>query len=226
MTDGNHLFGDDQAPSKLSYVGEGKKYATIDELDSAYAHVNDHAGKLESENEDLRAKLEKFQSQDDAVAKVLDALKPKVQDADQDLADAHQGVKTEELENLVSTILDRSKANSQKQENNARVRNALKEQYGDKAEEVYTQKGKALGVDLDSLSETSPAAVLELFKSQGSQQSGQHSTFNSNALDSGAPRHGTHKYWQQMYADKKISREEKFRQQHKSAADMGQDYWN
>ncbi len=225
MTDGNQLFGDDQSSKALSYVGEGKKYATIDELDSAYAHVNDHAGKLESENSDLRARLEKVQSQDDAVAKVLDALKPTVQDTDQDLAAAHQGVKTEELESLVESLLNKSKATSQKQENNTKVRDTLKEQFGDRAEEIYRDKGKALGVDLDSLSETSPAAVLELFKSDNSQQSGQHSTFNSNALDSSVPKIGTHEHWQKLYAEKKISREEKFRQQHKSLAEMGQDYW-
>jgi hypothetical protein len=204
MTDGNQLFGSsDPATGTLSYVGEGKKYATIDELDSAYAHVNAHAGTLETENATLRSKIEALESQDDAVAKVLEALKPTVQEADQDPVSAHQGVKTEELETLVESLINKKSSANQKQENNTRVRDTLKELYGDKAEEIYRNKGKTLNVDLDSLSETSPAAVLELFKSDNSQQS----------------------YWQKMYADKQISREEKFRQQHKSLEQMGQDYW-
>lgn len=227
MTDGTRLFGDsDHAAEALSYVGEGKKYATVEELDRAYAHVNDHAGTLESENAQLREELNKFKSQDDAVAKVLDALKPKVQETDRDPADAHQGVKTEELETLVDSLFRKKTEESQKQENVAKVEAALRERFGDRAKEVYSQKAKALGIDLDSLSESSPAAVLELFRSESSQQSAQHPTFNSSNLDSGAPKMGTHKYWEKLYAEKKISREEKFRQQHKSLQELGQDYWN
>lgn len=234
MTDGNNLFGKADQPAEsdgLTYVGEGRKYATIDELDKAYANANQHMGTLENENKELRERLENMDKQGDAVAKVLEALKGNqtVQDTDdKDQSSDHRGVDEEKLKGIVSNLLKNESEETKKKANLDSVKNKLTELYGEKAREVYEAKGQALNVDLDSLSQSSPEAVLELFKTQSFNQSpaASNSSINTQSLGNG-PTVNSHKYWDQQFKDGNISREEKFRQQHKSLMELGPEkYWS
>lgn len=234
MTNGNNLFGSDdqqkQTGSTLSYIGDGLKYSTVDELDKAYGNANEHIGTLEGENKDLKDKISLMESQGSAVDKVLDALKESktVQDTDsQDQASDHRQVDEGKLKEMISDVLSNRDTENKRDGNLSKVKEELTRIYGDKASEVYKTKGKSLNVDLDSLSQASPEAVLALFKTteQSQQSATSNSSFNTQSLSTG-PEYGTHEYWQQQYTDKKITREEKFRQQHKSLTELGDKYWS
>lgn len=198
---------DDQ--TTLFHVGEGKKYGTLDELDKAYGHLNEHAGKLEEENKQLREKLGSEGDKEDAVQKILEALKPKDAPADQQDNKSDDGVNVEEV---VRNILSQDKQQTQAERNTSQVREELTARYGDKAAEVYEQKAKELGIDLDDLSAKSPKAVLEFFPKAG-------------GATNQAPRSGTNTYNlhsneqedpnRELFKAGKITREELYRRQWK-----------
>lgn len=229
----NELFnndgGNDPAPQhELSYMGEGKKYGTVEELDSAYAHANDHIGKIEEENAKLREQMEALTKQGNAVEEVLKALKGKsVQDdpAD-DPVSQHQPVEQPDLTDVVRQALDAERARTTQESNVAKVQEELTKLYGDKAAEQYAAKGKALGIDLDVLSAQSADAVLELFKVASAPAPAPiGGSYNSEALVPGAEV-GTHAYIEKQYAEGKMSREEKFRQQHAALSANPEHYWS
>lgn len=110
--------------------------------------------------------------------------------------------------------------------NVAKVQAELVKLYGDKAAEQYAAKGTALGIDLDVLSAQSADAVLELFKvATPATPAPMGGSYNSGNLG-GAPEAGTHAYINQQYADGKMSREEKFRQQHAALSANPEHYWS
>lgn len=233
MTDGNKLFGeaDQQTKTGLSYMGDGLKYSTVEELDKAYGNINEHVGTLENENRELRDKITLTETQDSAVEKVLEALKGNqtVQDTeDLDRSSDHRTVDEEKLKGIVSDLMNSRTVETKKNANLELVKNKLTELYGEKAVEVYKAKGTALNVDLDLLSQSSPEAVLELFRTtdtvQGSAAS--NSSINTQSLGT-SPAANTHKYWDQQHKDGNITREEKFRRQHKALTELGPEkYWS
>lgn len=227
----NELFkqtpaAQDQTPAEkpLSYIGEGKKYGTVEELDSAYAHANDHIGKIEQENAELRERMEALSNQGDAVEKVLQALKGEpVQEPADDPAPVHQPAKEDDLTDVVRNLLQQERAQTQAESNQASVQKALVDKYGEKAGEVYAAKGEALGISLDDLSAKSPQAVLELFGTAQQAQPAHNPVSNSfNSANLGnTPEQGTHEYWERLHKEGKITRDQKFREQHKALSALG-----
>lgn len=212
-----------QQPTEPFYVGEGKKFATVEELDKGYAHANDHIGKIESENAQLREQLEAATSQSDAVNKVLEALKgnTEVKDQQQDQQQSHQGVTKEEMTEVVANLLQQQQQESVAETNVSKVEQALTDKYGEKAKEMFDQKAKELNVNLEQLSQQSPDAVIQLF---GNATAPQPSVGDSSVDTSNLGRptnYGTKAYWDNEYKEGRISRDEKFRKQHEFLGTMG-----
>lgn len=224
MTTENSLFNNDnQAPASdqtpgtpaatndqpsLFHVGDDKKFGTIDELDKAYGHANEHIGKIETENAEMRKQLEELTNKNSAVDKVLAALKGE-QETDDNQPPAAEEAPA--VEDVVAKLLAEREATSTKETNLAKVRDALSAKYGDKTNDVYVARAKELGVNLDDLSATSPDAVLALFGTAApAQQAAPVSGVNTahlqtNTEDPASP--------EARHARGEISREEKFRLQ-------------
>lgn len=225
MTTENSLFNNDNnAPAtdpnagdnnanatdqpSLVHVGEGKKYSAIDELDKAYGHANEHIGKIETENEELRKKLEELTQKTSAVDKVLEALGHKEAEPEPQDKPAEE---QPSIEDVVARMLAEREAAANAQSNDEKVRAALTAKYGDKAAEMYAAKGKELNVNLDDLTKQSPEAVLALFgtapatPAPAPASTTNTSNFHNNQTDASSP--------EERHKRGEISREEKFRLQ-------------
>lgn len=210
-----------QQENSLFFVGEGKKYHSIEELDKAHGHASEHIAKLEEELKELRSMQEGREKKDEAVEKVLKALRgetPEVQsDASDQTHDNQQG-SPEAVEEIVKRVLSQSQEENTHTSNLKKVREGLVAKYGDKAAEVYQSVGRDLGLDLDNLSRTSPDAVFKLLGVDAKPAQNNYvppSSVNTANLKGGAPQPGSMEEIEELYKSKKISREEKFRRQWK-----------
>lgn len=212
------------------YIGTGKKYSSVDEADKAFGHLNTHVDTLEKENLELRLQAEKAKGIDEA----LEAMKHQSKDFSvqgnnsQTNESNHQGLDEDAIAKVVENRFAQMKQSELAETNAKQVEEALISKYGDKASEVYKNKAEELGVDLDSLAYVSPKAVLAYFDQtiKTKTSSAEASSFNTTTLNSNQPKHGTHEYWDQVQKSGTISREEKFRRQHDSLTELGEDaYW-
>lgn len=203
------------------FIGEGKKYATTEEADKAIAFSQDHIKKIEDENAALRESALKAKTFDD----VLESIKNQssVLDTNSETSEGnHQQVDIDALvEKAVTEKLSASESRRTAQTNSEEVVSALAAKFGASASEVYAKKAEDLGVDLDTLSMTSPKAVIELFKESSSSVGNQSGTVNTQTIGKGQTQAGTYQYWQDQISSGKITRDEGYKRQHESLSEMG-----
>jgi len=174
-------------------VGEGRKYKTADDLAKAYVNADAHIAQLTSENAKLREEAAKGKTIND----VLERIESNRKQAGDTTPVASKGVTAEDLVRLVderiagrATALERA-ANIQK------VEGLLKEQFGDKAKEVYLAKANSpeMRKALNNLAAVDPAMVMALFKTEttvgnpvdGSNRSGERSNVQTPTGRAGDP---------------------------------------
>lgn len=142
-------------------IGEGKKYASVEEALKALPHAQKHISTIEEENKRLREKAEGGQSAEEVLRTVQELLK-----AEKQATPALAGMD----ESSVAAILDRKLAQKALEDtakaNVSAVTTALRAKFGDKAEEMYKAKAAELGVSvsfLNDVAKASPKAALEMF---------------------------------------------------------------
>lgn len=158
-------------------VGEGKKYATPQELAKAYAHADTHLAVLEAENARLREQATKGQTVAEILAELQKqqgqtAPKPQTQDPGQG------SDQTPDVQKLVEEALKRELSTRQSQDNQRAVESFFKEKFGTKAGDVFVALGKELNLDLEQMSATNPAAVKALVERMTGAQSGGSQPFS------------------------------------------------
>lgn len=153
-------------------VGEGKKYASADELAKALGHANLHISNLEKEKKEVLEDLNTRQSVADAI-KALEAKNGKVNDGpppsketDDGPPDAQGGGFTQED---IEKLLDQREAKRREIQNFEKVQNKIKEFTGsDSAARTYVQtKLSEIGMsgqDMEALAVKSPDLVLKLLE--------------------------------------------------------------
>lgn len=151
------------------FIGADKKYKTVDDALASVPHAQSHIAKLEADNKALREQQAAIQARLDSL------LKPTNSDSSIAAAQQQQAATNQSLdvESLVEQAIAKRQTQAKAQENSSKVAAELKQLFADKAEAVYVDKAKELGVDvndLNTLAAKSPNAVLALFKS-GAQQS-------------------------------------------------------
>ncbi len=225
-TDQGDVDTGNQQEGDLLFIGEGKKYVNDKEADKALAYKEDHIQRIESENALLREESQKAKTLDD----VLKSIKAQNQDNDTtDQTDTGNHQDRVDIDALVAKALDEKMEATQKktveETNSKAVFEELSKKFGSKAGELFSAKGIALGIDLDELSKVSPKAVLEYFKESPSQSQGSgysSGTYNTANLTSGKNTdYGTYDYWSKQMKSGSISRDECYKQQHKSLQEMG-----
>jgi len=171
-------------PDSLSgFVGEGKKYASVDKALESIAPAQDHIQRLETEMAEMRAKL-------DAQASVEETLRKFSEQKAVDTPTS-QPVDLNEVVSQVTQKLSADKQAEQKIANQKSVASKLAEQFGDmqKAKGMFEAKAKELGMsvqDMDNLAATSPQAVFQMFGTgaQPKSQPAMQSSVNTEAMQS------------------------------------------
>ncbi len=229
----NELSGDD---SLKLLVGDGKKYATVEDLAKGMVHSQAHITTLESEATSHKESQDKQHNIDDILAAIKAGGNNEQQQPgdNQNLAD-QQGKDTSQAPDISKLIKDEMASQAQTTSAAANVKlvtEALSKSLGVRANEVYKTVGESLGVDLDELSKSSPEAVIKLCTGQQApaQQPGQtfQSRQNNQAVVVQQRADGSMTYEQIQVHAKATSmpREERFKLEMTSALAMGDSFYD
>lgn len=149
------------------------KYKTVQDALNALKHSQDYIPQLKDKEQELQRKL------DEALQKVskLDTLEQTVLELTQKVSTSPQnptaGLTEEQVAELVTRTLTRTQLASLQQTNLETVANTVKAKFGDKAEQVFYDKAKELGMsvaEFNALAAKTPKAVLKLVGIDDSQQ--------------------------------------------------------
>jgi len=213
-------------------VGEGKKYPTVEEMAKGMVHSQNHITTLESEATTLKDNQAKQTSIDDILAAIKsngnneqtppgDNQLP----ADQQQADPKDTV---DIAQQIKNAMAAPNANNSAAANTQLVTDSLSKTLGARANEVYTKVGKEMGVDLDELAKTSPAAVIRLCTGQQQQGSQQNnlpaSTVHTNRTSVGGEL--DYNGIQELYKKGGMSIDQKFRLEQQQAQLLGSKFFN
>lgn len=148
-------------------VGEGAKYATIEDLAKAALNGQVHISKIEQENASLRDTSDKAKGIDDILAALKGQQHKESDDGNHHDDDNHQKGGSEELSvaDQISAAFakrDQGQVDQKEEQNLTKTVDLLADMYGDKANEVYAKVGHDLGIDMEALAKKSPQAVMKL----------------------------------------------------------------
>ena len=144
-----------------SLVGEGKKFATPEDLAKGKTYADEYIEQLKGETAQLREELDKRINMENMLNKIKEerAAQPTEENTTPQLDE-------KSLEGLVSGIMDKRATQATVQGNLSKVDNKMKELYGeDKASEMVAVKAQSMGLqpsDLGDIAQKSPDAFYQL----------------------------------------------------------------
>lgn len=151
----------------VEFVGEGKKYKSLEEVYKAFPHSQSHISKLESELAQLREELSKRKTAEDLLKEIesrgFSANTPDHLDDSQNQTGSV--APSVDIEKVVESILTKKSVEATQQANASSVVEAFKSNFGEKAKEVYTKLAESNGLpvsELDRMAKLSPQLVLNL----------------------------------------------------------------
>lgn len=171
MSDDKTIFDDDQngggetAPALTlpdnvkDLIGPGKKYATLELALQSLAPAQNHISTLEAELKAMREAAEKAVSLDQVYSTVQELL------AEERKTHGTSTLDVSAVDGLLDRKLTARDAKKEADANIAKVKEVMREKFGEKAEEIYKTKATELGLGvefLNSASAKSPLATLRL----------------------------------------------------------------
>lgn len=141
------------------WIGEGKKYQSVEAALKAVPHAQSHIKTLEQELAQAREELAKRKAAEDLLNEIKQASIP------QQVTPHSVEADPEVLSQIVEQVLEKKTAQQTAQQNAKTVIEKLTAAFGDKAKEQYYALAAANGMSvqtLDALSMQSPSAVLKL----------------------------------------------------------------
>lgn len=170
-------------PEVAEYVGEGKKYSSVDDALKSVPHAQKFIDKLSVELEEAKKELEKRKTAEELLTQIKSGIPfdPTPQVA---------SVTPESIARIVEQTITQKQQQVEASVNTKKVAEAFLTQYADKAESVYNSLAAESGLSvamLNQLAATSPTAVLRmagLTGGKGASQSASHSasSINTDAL--------------------------------------------
>lgn len=159
----NEISGED---ALKHLVGEGAKYATVEEMAKGMLNGQVHISQIEKENATFRDTSTQAKGIDDILA-ALKGTQQNSDDGNHQHDDNHDKGGSDELSvaEQIKAALAQRDANTATQAEDANVTKVIDDLgklYGDKALDVYQEVGKEMGLDLEALAKKSPAAVMKL----------------------------------------------------------------
>lgn len=219
----------DKTPEEFmsELVGEGKKYATPEEAVRALAHANHHIGQLEGENATFRTQLDKAATVEDIMSKLQSGQQqpPAAAPDNTDQSDPtnKSTEQPEDIRQLVSEMLKEQQSTQTAAQNKQQVIDAMTQQFGGKAGEVWDNVEKNLGVNLDTICAQSPSAAMKLLGvggSTGQQDNG--GSFQSTTTPPPAgerPPEGSKRLVEHLLSKGEITRQQAYRMKLDFSAD-------
>lgn len=141
------------------------KYKSVQDALKALQHSQEYIPTLKQTKDELEAQLQAVS----AKAAKVDALEAVVQELTQKMNTAAPtstaGMSEEQVAELVNRTLSRTQQEAVQRTNTQSVVEALKKNFGDKAEEVFYNKAKELGMsvaEFNAMAAKTPKAVIEL----------------------------------------------------------------
>lgn len=184
-------------------VGEGKKYANVEELAKGTFHANGFIDHLKTEQGQLKDELDKRMTLEDILSEKQQATDPTVNPEPVQQVDTPPAVPQEEPKDLdlgaqIRQIMQEQSKADTADKNIETVLDTLMTTYGDpnKARDEVARKAADLGVDRQTLMDVaskSPKAFYELtgLKASSAPQSvGTQGDVNTTALETQRPNHG------------------------------------
>jgi hypothetical protein len=148
-------------PQELSeIVGEGKKYATVEQALKSVPHAQKHIQTLEEELNVVKQELEKRKTAEALVEEFKNQGFPKSETTPQ-----VEGLSVDSVAEIVKSQLSQLEIERKAKENTTQVVGAFKAKFGDKAEEMFIKVAQESGIPvaaLNQLSASSPSAVYKL----------------------------------------------------------------
>lgn len=147
-------------PELADWVGEGKKYSSVEEVYKAFPNAQNHIETQKQRIAELEAQLSKTKTAEELLQEIRNSSTGQQKPTS-------QGVEVNE--NVLSEIVERQlnlRTQKQIQEDNQRsVVNKFSELYGDKASATFTKVAQESGFsvqELEQLAAKNPKAVLKL----------------------------------------------------------------
>jgi len=192
-------------------IGEGKKYATLEEALKSVEFAQNHIAKLEGENDQLRSRA----YQGDAVNDILAKIEANKQAGN----DPNKGIDLKQIDSLLETKLNQ-RTQKELMDNNIRsVDKKMREKFGDKAKEALSKKATELGLTIEVMQETaakSPGAFMAWFGTtdQNAQNAQNNASLNSdvntaNLDQQQSVKQGTYAWYKQQFKSQPHLRNDK-----------------
>lgn len=209
-------------------VGEGKKFATADDLAKGKAESDAFIKHLTEELKGLRESVNRDNNASDNLATLqaeIADLKAKLNKPAEPSPDTKGELTTGQLEEIVASVITKQEQSRTTAQNVAVANSKMVEIFGDKASETFQQRAVELGMsagELKAIAAKSPNAFYRIMGIEGAKPAAhidtQSSKLNSAAMPSnpGQPKKGTAAYYNQVrktignkafFADTKLQQE-------------------
>lgn len=145
-------------PEVAELVGQGKKYATVEEALKSVPHAQNHIKTLTEELQAAKAELEKRRTAEQLLDEIKSGIKPVEQPSTSPIS-------PDSVAQMVQAVLTQKQQQEVSTKNLELVTGTFSAKFGEKAEEVYISLAKENGMSvehLNMLSKEAPAAVLKL----------------------------------------------------------------
>lgn len=167
MTD---IFSDDNTANDRvkadDLVGEGKKFATVDDLAKGKAESDAFINRLQEELKGLRDELTRSANANDNLAELQKEIAAlKAAQSAEPRSNTSSELTTEKLEEIVTSVITKQEQSRTANQNIATANSEMIKQFGDKAKEVFEQKASAIGMsvaDLKAIASKSPTAFYQI----------------------------------------------------------------
>lgn len=147
-------------PEVAEFIGEGKKYASMEDALRSIPHAQKHIQTLEEEAKHIREQLEAQRT----LKEMLEEARS-TQPQETPKEPTAPTFDPANLSQIVNQTIEQREAQQRAKANIATVVSTFETKFGDKAEEVYEALAKENGLSLSSLNQlasTSPVALLRL----------------------------------------------------------------
>lgn len=165
------VFNNESAAATLAdLVGEGKKYATVDDLAKAYVNADTFISQLKTENEGIRNDLNQRLTQEEILEQIRQSnSKPPVTPTPEPTTPAVQPINEDELIGRLQQRLQEEQAKHKQTQNVEQVAEKLVETFGSetKANEAVKNKARELGVSVEFLQDVAAKSPTAFYQTLG-----------------------------------------------------------
>jgi len=147
-------------PELAEYVGQGKKYSSLNDVYKAFPHSQQHISTLEADNARMKEELARRKTAEELLQDIQNGLGTQSQ-----VTPAPQAPTIPDISSIVRQELTQARLVEEAQRNQVTVVNEFYKKFGDKAQTQFEQIASDLGIpvtELNKLAAKSPKAVMKL----------------------------------------------------------------